>query len=65
MKNNKQPATPTAPDSSSRGPTREEITQRAHLIWEQEGRPEGRDSEHWLKAEAQLQQERKQDAPQK
>jgi hypothetical protein len=27
------------------------IRQRAHQIWEEEGRPEGRDQEHWCRAE--------------
>jgi hypothetical protein len=34
--------------------THEEIARRAHEIWEQEGRPHGRDAEHWLVAERQL-----------
>jgi hypothetical protein len=28
--------------------------ERAYLIWEQMGRPEGQALEHWLKAEAEL-----------
>jgi hypothetical protein len=28
------------------------IAERAYLIWEQRGRPEGQALEHWLKAEA-------------
>lgn len=28
------------------------ISLKAYLIWEQEGRPEGRESEHWLRAES-------------
>jgi hypothetical protein len=35
----------------------EDISKRAREIWEREGRPEGRDKEHWLQAEAELQQE--------
>lgn len=31
-----------------------EIALCAYLIWEKEGRPLGRESEHWLQAEAQL-----------
>jgi hypothetical protein len=27
---------------------------RAYYIWEAEGRPEGRDIEHWLRAESEL-----------
>ncbi|MBI4488263.1 MAG: DUF2934 domain-containing protein [Deltaproteobacteria bacterium] len=30
----------------------EEIRLIAYQIWEEEGRPQGRDVEHWLKAEA-------------
>lgn len=32
----------------------ETIRRRAHAIWEAEGRPEGRDREHWLQAEAEI-----------
>jgi hypothetical protein len=35
-------------------PTHEEIAVCAYLIWEKEGRPHGRDQEHWSQAEAQL-----------
>ena len=35
-------------------PTREEIALRAYQIWEKEGRPPGRDEEHWLLAEREL-----------
>lgn len=35
-------------------PAHDEIARRAYAIFEQEGRPEGRDMEHWLRAEAQL-----------
>ncbi len=31
---------------------REEIARRAYYLWEQVGRPEGRDGELWLQAEA-------------
>lgn len=41
----------------------EEISQRAHMIWIQNGRPEGRDLEHWLQAEAELQRQRAKTAP--
>ena len=30
---------------------------RAYLIWEREGRPEGRDAEHWRQAEQEVAQE--------
>jgi len=32
-------------------PTEEEIKKLAHEIWEQEGRPEGKDVEHYFRAE--------------
>lgn len=35
-------------------PLHEEIARRAYEIWESEGRPEGRDVEHWVTAERQL-----------
>lgn len=28
------------------------IRQRAHAIWEAEGRPQGREFDHWIRAEA-------------
>jgi hypothetical protein len=31
---------------------RSRVAERAHGIWETEGRPDGRDIEHWLRAEA-------------
>ena len=30
------------------------IAKRAYAIWESEGRPSGRDFEHWLRAEAEI-----------
>ena len=30
----------------------ERIRKRAHEIWEEEGRPEGREYSHWLRARA-------------
>lgn len=38
-----------------RGEQNIQIGKRAYQIWEEEGRPEGRDVEHWLRAEAELQ----------
>lgn len=35
---------------------RMEIADRAHEIWEQEGRPHGKALEHWLRAETELQE---------
>jgi hypothetical protein len=37
--------------------THEEIAARAHAIWDECGRPEGRELEHWLRAERELQLE--------
>src|SRR5438445_8163339 len=34
-----------------------QIRQRAHELWEREGRPEGRHAEHWREAEQSLQAE--------
>lgn len=28
----------------------EDVRRRAHQIWEEEGRPEGKDAEHWERA---------------
>jgi hypothetical protein len=44
---------------SYREPTHEEISIRALSIYEREGRPQGRATQHWLQAEAQLIAERK------
>jgi Protein of unknown function (DUF2934) len=30
------------------------IRERAYAIWEEEGRPEGKDREHWLRAEVEI-----------
>ncbi|MCR6500900.1 DUF2934 domain-containing protein [Shinella sp. CPCC 101442] len=35
----------------------ERIRKRAHQIWEEEGRPEGREYSHWLRARADIQAE--------
>lgn len=43
--------------------TLDEIRQRAHLIWEQGGRPVGLADEHWHTAERQLQAEREERCP--
>ena len=40
-----------------------EIRQRAHQIWEREGRPDGMDREHWVRAERELAQEAPAAAP--
>jgi len=40
--------------------TNQEIEQRAHDIWEQSGRCDGQATEHWLRAERELEDERRQ-----
>ena len=35
------------PNGDSQDSVDERIKRRAHRIWEEEGRPEGRDKEHW------------------
>lgn len=37
-----------------RGQTKKLIEERAHEIWEAEGRPEGRDLDHWTQAEQEV-----------
>jgi len=34
----------------------EEVQHRAYLIWESEGRPDGRALQHWVQAETELSQ---------
>jgi hypothetical protein len=38
----------------SHQPTQAEIAACAYLLWEQEGRPQGRELDHWLEAEQRL-----------
>jgi hypothetical protein len=40
--------------------SKHEITDRAREIWEQNGRPEGRDLEFWLQAEAEIRERQQQ-----
>jgi hypothetical protein len=43
------------PPKAATGPTREQrIRERAFWIWMEEGRPQGRDEEHWRRAEAEI-----------
>ena len=37
------------------------IREQAYRIWEQEGRPEGRQQEHWIRAERELEFRRMED----
>lgn len=34
--------------------TQADVAKRAYAIWEREGRPDGRDFDHWLAAEREL-----------
>ena len=36
------------------GDKNQKIRERAHQIWEQAGRPEGRDADHWRQAESEI-----------
>jgi aminoglycoside phosphotransferase family enzyme len=38
--------------------SKEKIRKRAHELWEQHGRPVGRDEEFWLRAEVEIREER-------
>ena len=42
----------TQPKPRSNGATDTSVAERAYAIWESEGKPEGHDMEHWLRAEA-------------
>lgn len=44
------------------GPTDDEIRIRAHQLWEQAGKPKGRESEFWHQAERELMKEQQDDA---
>lgn len=43
-----------SPEAAGRNPVDDAIRQRAYEIWETEGRPEGREREHWSQAETEL-----------
>jgi hypothetical protein len=43
-------------------PTDEEVAAFAYKLWEAEGRPEGRDFDHWLQAKAHLTADRQYEA---
>lgn len=46
-------------------PTQAEIRERSYQIWEKEGRPDGLAWDHWLRAEAELQEKEAQVASSK
>jgi hypothetical protein len=45
---------PHQPDAVSASTREEQIRQRAFQIWLDEGKPDGREQEHWAKAKAQI-----------
>ena len=49
-----KPARKTVPAQSASPITSDQIARRAYLIWEQQGRPAGKEREHWLLAEQEL-----------
>ena len=42
-------------ERGAKPPETERIRQRAYELWEQEGRPEGRQDEHWARASREIQ----------
>ena len=51
------PKKTAAPDGEKRVPTEEEVRERAHEIWLAEGKPEGREVDHWMRARRELERE--------
>ncbi len=49
-----RPAPPAAEQGRDDPDRMERVRRRAYEIWEEQGRPQGRDVEHWLRAEAEL-----------
>ncbi|MGA7673806.1 MAG: DUF2934 domain-containing protein [Rhizomicrobium sp.] len=45
------------PHEQQTNSSEEKIRVRSYLIWEREGRPEGKADEHWLRAKAELEAE--------
>jgi len=41
----------------------DKIAQRAYELWEQSGQPQGKETEHWLQAEAEIKREELQGGP--
>jgi hypothetical protein len=50
-----EPAVLAAISSGEGQPTKEQaIRERAYALWEEEGRPDGKDLDHWHRAEAEI-----------
>lgn len=45
---NEEPVSVTTPEAK---PDEESVRLRAYFLWEEQGRPEGRDLEHWKAAQ--------------
>jgi Protein of unknown function (DUF2934) len=58
-----EPAVLAAIASADPAAREQAIRERAYAIWEEEGRPDGRDQDHWLRAEAEIGSAEKPDAP--
>jgi DUF2934 family protein len=41
----------------------DKIAQRAYALWEKAGRPQGKETEHWLQAEAEINRQQMQSGP--
>lgn len=49
-----KPKNTTTSQTATPQPTQEQITELARSLWLEEGKPEGRELQHWLEAERQL-----------
>ena len=49
-----EPAVVAAISSADPAAREQAIRERAYVIWEEEGRPQGRHLEHWLQAETEI-----------
>jgi hypothetical protein len=47
---------PAAVEQNGHEPTEHRIQQRAYQIWVEEGKPDGRSMDHWLRARWELEQ---------
>ena len=60
MTREKAPENPTQQASGDAQPdTERQIRERAHLLWEAEGKAEGREEEYWLRAKELIEDETK------
>jgi hypothetical protein len=51
------PQTAAPHGDPERVPTEDEVRERAHAIWLAEGKPEGREVDHWMRARRELERE--------